>query len=456
MCDATRDKLPAFAAETLAENDRARVEAHLAGCAACRSALADWQAIGVAVRGTVAARAVDLPAYLPPDLVPAAETAAGPRRRMLAGNSRGLALLILLALMVPLTLRISDRIIRHGQIEYDQIEPGPAVPGPRTRAPVPTPVARAVRPIARVRPSPLLTASDGGTSNAVSNDSASNASAIAGLAYPANSQATNRLSYAAGASPATSMVPLVMSTATTAVDPDPTRGTEPRSEEPESTDVPFTPSPVPNPLSPPTGTPVPTTGTILGTVRGPDRQPRAEILIVAEMEGGAGAEVSGMTNVAGAYALVLPPGAWIVHAETPAYQLMWHVGKPNPIFADPVEVAIGAVVAVDFDLEPSPAGLIGGRVTDAGGAPIARAVVIAAIPDNGPNRSPVLSTAVFTDDAGEYRLAVPPGAYFLATSLTRRREDLVWWGGDGSFQQADRVGVNGSGSVRGIDIVLGR
>jgi hypothetical protein len=247
-----------------------------------------------------------------------------------------------------------------------------------------------------------------------------------------------------------------MSTSTTTVDPSQFRGAEPRSEEPESTDVPATPSPAPSPLPPPTGTPIPTTGMIVGTIRGPDRQPRAEILIIAEMEGGAGGQVSGMTNVAGAYALALPPGAWIVHAETPAYQLIWHVGKPNPIFADPVEVSIGTVVGVDFNLEPSPAGLIAGRVTDAGGAPIARAVVIAAIPDNGPNRSPVLSAAVFTDDAGEYRLAVPPGAYFLATSLTRRREDLVWWGGDGSFGQADRVGVNGAVPVRGIDIVLGR
>ena len=55
-----------------------------------------------------------------------------------------------------------------------------------------------------------------------------------------------------------------------------------------------------------------------------------------------------MTDVNGAYAIEVPAGAWILHAETPAYQLMWHPGKPNPIAAEPVVVAAGATIAVDF------------------------------------------------------------------------------------------------------------
>ncbi|RIL05169.1 hypothetical protein DCC79_16260, partial [bacterium] len=223
-----------------------------------------------------------------------------------------------------------------------------------------------------------------------------------------------------------------------------------------ATDTPVdTPTPGVTPAMVPTGTPAAVTGVITGTVNGPDGLPRAEILIVAEPDGSGAAPATTLSDVDGAFALTLPPGAWIVHAETPAFQLMWHPGRTNPIHAEPVVVAAGATAAVRFNLEPNPAGTIAGRVTDADGTPRARVAVIAAIPDDGDGGRPILTAAVYSDADGAYTLPVPPGAYLVAAGITRRFGDLVWWGGDGSLEQSDRLGVRGHDPTR-ADLVLGR
>jgi hypothetical protein len=59
--DDLRDLLPRYAANALGADERRRVQQHLAGCAACRAALGEWDAITAALRGDAATLPADVP-----------------------------------------------------------------------------------------------------------------------------------------------------------------------------------------------------------------------------------------------------------------------------------------------------------------------------------------------------------------------------------------------------------
>ena len=163
--------------------------------------------------------------------------------------------------------------------------------------------------------------------------------------------------------------------------------------------------------------------------------------MVAEAIGFAAESQSVSTGLDGAYTLELTPGTWHLHAETSAYQLMWYAGQPNPRTASLIQVEAGKLFEADFFLEPNPAGLIQGQVQSADGSPVDRALIMAAYPPDNPGEEPRLVWSAFSNSDGRFRLSVPPGAWYLAAAPDWRSDQLHWWGGDGTLENADRVGV---------------
>jgi hypothetical protein len=192
----------------------------------------------------------------------------------------------------------------------------------------------------------------------------------------------------------------------------------------------------------------PVSGRVSGEVRGPDGLPRAEIAVIADRVDAPADPVLAVTDIDGAYVLELDPGRWILHAETPAYQLMWHGGKANPRSANPVDIQVGSAQTADFYLESNPPARIRGRVTNAEGRPLARALVLAAYPPDQPGESPRLVWSSFSDASGDYQLYLPPGAWFLAAAADWRSESLTWWGGTGSLEEADQLGLDADSTVQ--------
>ena len=76
--DDIRGMLPALAGDDLSETDRARVERHVADCAACRSELAALRAVVQAVRTTPE---VDSPPWLAARIMARVREEGAPRRR---------------------------------------------------------------------------------------------------------------------------------------------------------------------------------------------------------------------------------------------------------------------------------------------------------------------------------------------------------------------------------------
>lgn len=445
MCDLYREHLPELAAGTLADGARAALEAHLVACPDCRSALAEWQQIGGAVHRRARSRVATMPAYLPPPTeVPTRPRPLWPLRPI---PRPALTLLALVLAAVALWQISAGRRGAGGEGRMAVVDstgpgnrPGGAAAGTdgagRTGLES-SAMAGAATPVRRI----------GGRAAALSGVPRPEA---APGAAPGPSTTPARLV-------STSLAPPPVATAAPSASPQVAPSASPPAEAQDPA-ASGSDGPGGEATARPTETVEPATATpgtarVAGTVLGRDGLPRAEILILAEPEPPGAGTLWGMSDVEGRYSIDLPPGSWILHAETPAYQLMWHAGKPNPLAAEPITLGPGDAAMVDFHLEPNPAGLVRGRVTDAEGQPVARAAVIAALPDEASPDGARLSSAVFSDADGSFRLAVPPGVYYLAATRSRRAEDLRWWGGDGSFEQADRFGV-AADPVQGIELRL--
>lgn len=114
MHEGWQDLLPFYAVGTLPAADRAAVEAHLAGCAACQQTIDEWRVVATAVQAEASARAAALPPLSPvvranlrrrPTPAQALHSAANlvwAQRAVVA--RRGLALAALLVLVVGVLL----------------------------------------------------------------------------------------------------------------------------------------------------------------------------------------------------------------------------------------------------------------------------------------------------------------------------------------------------------------
>lgn len=496
MHDAILADLPAYAVGTLAPADRRRLDEHLANCAPCRIELAQWQALAAAARRQVAERTVTVPAWVSPlDGRPVPSAGADPGRRLFPL----LALLLALGLAGRLVLRALDSAGDVGEGDRraagslvadrggDRMgDPGRDLGGaastlPRsadpkdvTVAPHPNGPLIDAEGSASDRLAALRARSTTGAAAALSQGSRGPASATsaANLAVlpegsgragrPPTPGTTDR-----AADPGTgSQTPV--DPASTSVPPreDPGGHKEQPKEDPtaQPRDPPAKPPPSlsPTPLSLPTETitPIPLTatppsqGVLTGRVHGPDGQPRAEIDVYADPLDPAQGGRKASTGSDGGYLLELPPGRWLLHAETAAYQLMWYGGSPNPLLAEPLDIAAGQSRRADFYLEPSPPGLIRGQVLDAEGRPLARALVLAAYPPDGEDAVPRLVWSVFSGADGTFSLSLPPGYWFLAGAADWRDPRLRWWGGDGAWESADGLAVT-EAAVDGVRLVVG-
>ena len=162
------------------------------------------------------------------------------------------------------------------------------------------------------------------------------------------------------------------------------------------------------------------------------------------------------TDVTGAYEMVVSPGRWLVHVETPAYQPQWFRSRPSPFEADVVEVAAGhQIETMDFVLEPQPDGRVIGSVTNADGTPIHRALVMAVPIGDAEVEGGGRTAVAFTNHEGTYRLHLQPGTYALGASPTWRTWPSQWWDGQPSQERAGLVVVSAEGETHRADFVLG-
>lgn len=448
MHEQVRGLLPEYAAGGLDAATRRRVDAHLAGCAACRAELLEWRALAGALEPLVAGRAAAVPAWTPPPM-PVAPPSGSIARRPRSG-----ARLLLLALAIAigsigLRWRGTTRpILPDVGSDGGSARAGRALAPDDQAAPrhvdrLPTPVARSgsgssapVRVVERGPEASVHGASGHGPDSTGApghepgrRDRPSTATPVGEAVGPAGTTATSGPpSGASGAEPGT---PAPKSTP----EPEPTRTPSPETSEA-----------TPTPFATATGVPSPTRATttwLRGNVYGPDGFPRAEISVLADRLDVPAPAVAGSTDLEGRYALALPPGRWLLRVDAPAYQPMWHAGQANPYGADPIELDLGDDRRVDFHLEPNPPWQVEGRVLDAFGAPASQALVLAAYPPDPdrPGEAPRRAWAVFTGPDGRFALALPPGAWYLAASPDWRSVEPSWWGGDGSLEQADRLGI---------------
>lgn len=499
MHDAILADLPAYAAGTLDPADRRRVDAHLADCAPCRLELAQWQTLAAAARRQVAERRATVPAWVSPlDGVPAPSAGAGPGRRLYP------FLALLLALGLAGRLVMSDPAPSGDVDGGDPRATGSLVTGrggdrlggpgsdgdpSGTTKPLPQSTTDPKTPSGASRPSGAPTEAPGSASDRLAVLRArSRAGTVAALSQ-ANSGPVSSTPPADRAAPpggaGTAGRPPTIGTTDPSADPgagpqapvDPVSTAAPATEVPgghrvdptedptvEPRDPPARPAPgySPTPLLLPTETvtPVPLTatppseGVLTGRVHGPDGQPRAEIDVYADPLDPAQGGRKASTGSDGAFQLALPPGRWLLHAESAAYQLMWFGGSPNPLLAEPLEIAAGRSQRADFYLEPSPPGLIRGQVLDAAGRPVDRALVVAAYPPDGDDAGPRLVWAVFSGTDGAFSLSLPPGIWHLAAAADWRERDLNWWGGAGAWEQSDALAVSASASLDGVQLTV--
>jgi anti-sigma factor RsiW len=473
MSNHMQTEIPFLVAGVLPEAERREVEAHLATCETCQTALREWQLVANAVRSDARERAEALPPLEPllalisapkgspldrddhQQSDPLDQTVPVPKarsRRRRLGGLAGLLLLLLVSLLGVTLLggglrQTADRAGQRfsmfsgtGALGVPVTAPGwqsaPAVP-----APIPTIVARRLSPALR-SPLPRRTPDAG---------RAAPAPVVAALNPPAAVLPGVPTAAAVGSSGPVSGAPA----APAVVDNhrrDRSAVVTPVEETPLAP-LPTLASPTPLPAAP-----VPATGVIAGRITGPDGGGRAEVqVIAAPIDSMEQQRVSTYTDLSGDYALTVRPGRWSVYALTPGYRLQWYNGRLDPFDTDALDIAAGGRTAnVDFALRPNPAGRVTGRVTRPDGTPIDGALVMAVARDAGLSHglAPAILGVAITDADGTYRLYLEPGTAALGASAVWSPEPAIWWKDRSRLAEADPVVVTDAESVVTFDFVL--
>jgi len=448
MCADVKLLLMDWAAGTLDDAARCRVDAHIAACADCARAAADWRSAGDAAAAYGSFASAPLPAWRAPGERAAAVAAPLGPVPLVRSARAWLAVAAAVALAIGATVRRTGTVPPPTTL-------GSAAPasasaedraGPTLALRAPTPVRR-LAGSASVAERPVITRVDGRPARPVAASTPGRPSSAPAPLSTLPSDAAALPSAAATQPPSSPPQP-----------PDRGAPADPHVVAATPNSVPTAPSsPPPDPT---TAAPEPTTATLVavvtGGVAGPDGFARAEVRVIARpVADGVGA-VETTSGADGSYALTLSPGTWSIAAEGAAYVTAWNGAAASPIDGAPLRVAAGDAVGLDFRLAAAPPGRISGRVVDAAGVPVAGALVVAAAPDVDRGGYRAFVAATLADGEGRYRLAVDEGGWLVAAAADWRAAApaLAWWGGDGDIVAVDQVAVARQRPADGIDFQL--
>jgi hypothetical protein len=170
-----------------------------------------------------------------------------------------------------------------------------------------------------------------------------------------------------------------------------------------------------------------------------------------------------VTGPDGSYRLSAAPGKYLVTASAEGYLMQWFNSAAGAADATLVEVKAGETAAdVNFNLQPKPVATVNGIVTNAGGAVVAGAVVMAVKrqPATDPSIAPNtrVSATTRTDAEGKYTLKLDPATYAVGASLPAlssvRQGKTLWWDGKAEIKDADLLEL-ADGTVReGVDFTM--
>lgn len=163
------------------------------------------------------------------------------------------------------------------------------------------------------------------------------------------------------------------------------------------------------------------------------------------------------TDADGYYAIKLPVGKYLVRAVARDHAAQYYKGAAEAKDAELVPVEAGQRTEdIDFALAlaappnpgPAPAPLTGvsGKVVDADGNPIVRAMVQAAPLATGAIAPPpnTRRPTTWTDENGEYLLELKPGAYAVGAIRANNNSaggggPMHWWDGKDALEDADPI-----------------
>jgi hypothetical protein len=169
-----------------------------------------------------------------------------------------------------------------------------------------------------------------------------------------------------------------------------------------------------------------------------DGVPVANVVVQGQSQASAAESVSNFTAADGTFRLRPYPGSYKLKFVVPAGTGLdqWAGGAESEAATVPIRVeADGEVV---LDERQLPTGRVSGRLTDAAGAPVARAAVVVADPSRDRE---FLAT---TDDDGRWFHTVWPGRY---TVRFETGSQVQWATGAGSPRAADPVAVSANGET---------
>jgi hypothetical protein len=459
MCEGIRLLLPLHLTGSLNSGQRLQVEQHLAGCAACRAALAEWQELASSVRILASENAAGLPDLLIDPAALAGRTSGGAGPRI----ARWLGLIALLA--GGLFVAQIGRGIRQAPAASSRA-PATAVArvAENAVAELQTPVARAgsaaadgARPEQAARSRSTEPASGGQARLAGLSGSPSRGPAIRAAGSPAAVPTEVLLAIAE---------PTFSGHSVETAAPDPKNNEPPAATQtahpivsltPAATETGAAPSETAT-LGPPSPSPSPAGGIVGLVVAVEDGLPRVEIPLRAWPEAG-GAPLSTSTDSAGRFALPAAPGRWLVAVLSEQHEARWWKGAGlarTPFAAELLTVPeAGGAPELEFAIARNGPAAAEGRVTGAGGEGLAGALIVAVI-EGGEGRPEDWGPATVSDAEGRYRLALPAGRYRIGAAARVGRQQLPsrWWPAANAIESAQLLDARPGSPLAGVDLQL--